>query len=187
LFVLIVVIRRHQGRRRWAWSCIAVALIFNLMFSIDRIVAGTAAPTPLTRTLPLLIYLFALGGIALYIEPHPWWLGSTVRTILDGIGVGFASLLLLQGILPLLLQRWPWNSQVGIILPYLALDMGILFAVGAGGSRVGQSNRPFVVFTLLSLLCLMIADCFYLLLAWVPWGQGNHWLLPATSPRARIM
>ena len=177
LSVIVYTTRHYEGRRRWARGCITGALFFNMVFSIDRIVAGTAAPTPLTQILPLLIYLFALAATALYIEPHAWWLGSTVRTIVDGVAVGFASLLLLQSALPLLLHDRPWNPQVGIVLPYLALDMGLLFAVAAGGSRFAHSNRPFVAFILLSLLCLLIADSFYLLLAWVPWGQGQHWLL----------
>ena len=112
-------------------------------------VIGTAEPTPLTNTLPIFIYLFALAGTALYIEPHAWWLGSTARTLLDGIAIGFASLILLHWSLPLLLHRWPWNPQVGIVMPYPALDMGIFFAVGAEGLRLGSRNRPFVVFMLL--------------------------------------
>jgi hypothetical protein len=45
------------------------------------------------------------------------------------------------------------------------------------GARFAHSNRPFVAFILLSLLCLLIADSFYVVPAWVPWGQGQHWLL----------
>src|SRR5688500_9410546 len=58
LLVITFVAQQQQGRRRWAWYCIATALLLNTVFSVDRIIVGTAEPTPLTKTLPLFIYLF---------------------------------------------------------------------------------------------------------------------------------
>lgn len=161
----------ERGRKQWAWGCHAMALCCAALFSFFKITQdATIAALPM-RVLWIWIYLFSFSGTALYLQQRSWWLGSTWRIIIGGLSVGISALVLMQAILPKIVPLWPWTAQASIVTPSLAFDIGILFAFGVVGLRYKQSSRPLVPYVLLCLLCLLIADSFFLVLSWAPWGQ----------------
>lgn len=157
-----------SGYRRWAWVFIGVAIIFSIVFSVLRIVPGLSITTPLLQALPILIYSFGLIGTGFYLQHTSWWVGSTPRVILGGITTGWATLVILRSILPAIVPTWPLNSQVSVILAYLALDTCIVFALVVVGVRYGLHQSPLVWLAFLATFCLLIADTVYMLVSWLP-------------------
>jgi len=157
-----------KGHRRWAWIFYAASMFFGALFSIHLITQETSAITPLTNILPMMIYLFALLGTALYLRPRSRWIGNTPRVASGSITVGCSALVLMESILPTVFPTLLWNAKVSSILPYLALDVGILFALGVVGLRYGLHQGPLVPLAFLCILCLLIADTLYLLVSLVP-------------------
>lgn len=160
-----------RGHRRLAWMCHAVALCCAALFSSLKIIEGaTIAAWPM-RALWVGIYLFSFAGTALYLQQRSWWLGSTWRIIIAGLGIGISALVLMQTMLPNVIPLWPWTPQASIVTPSLAFDIGIIFAFAVVGLRYKQSSGPIIPYVLLCLLCLLIADSFFFVLSWAPWGR----------------
>lgn len=134
----------EQGRKRWAWVCHGAALCCAAVFSFFKITQDiTIAAAPM-RIFWIWIYLFSFMGTALYLQQRTWWLGSTWRIIIAGLGVGISALVLMQTILPNVIPLWPWTPQASIVTPSLAFDVGILFAFAVVGLRYKQSSGPLV-------------------------------------------
>ena len=114
------------------------------------------ATTILTDTLYILMYCFALSGVALYLPWRVWWLGTAPRVIIDSALVGVATLVMLHSIVPLAFTPWtPTRSHV-LLIP--AFNVAALFAVGTVSLRYGRRGGPLLAFALASLVCLFCGD-----------------------------
>src|SRR5690242_15242601 len=108
-----------------------MAMLFSIGFSVLRIVWEMPVTAPVMLLLVVLIYSFALIGTAFYLEYRSWWVGSTLRVVMGGITVGYSTLVLMQSVLPVVVPIW--HIRANTFLPFIAFDMGILFAIGVVG------------------------------------------------------
>lgn len=164
-----------HGRRRVAWIFNAVWMIFSIVYSILRITQLTPVTAPIMVILVVLIYSFALIAVALYLDYRSLWVGSTPRAVMGGITVGWAALVLMQSILPVMFPLW--HMRANSLVPFVAFDMGILFAEGVVTLRYGLNKRPLLPLILLSLTCLLIADVIYLVLLLIPGAIQFYWMV----------
>ena len=147
------------GVKRWAWllqMCSLVCGIVRALLVIRARFGGAMGTTILTDTLYILMYCFALSGVALYLPGRVWWLGTAPRVIIDSALVGVATLVILHSIVPLAFTPWtPTRSHV-LLIP--AFNVAALFAVGTVSLRYGRRGGPLLAFALASLVCLFCGD-----------------------------
>jgi signal transduction histidine kinase len=115
-----------------------------------------AMPELLSNTLYLLMYGFALSGVALYLPWRAWWLGTTPRVLIDSALVGAAALVLLRSVLPRIVRSWSPEHSSTLLFP--AFNLAALFAVATVSLRYGRRGGPLLAFSLLSLFCLFCGD-----------------------------
>jgi hypothetical protein len=139
--MLLAAWQHGRGSRRWAWllhACAILSSVAGVLLQIAAGAQGTAVVTSLSDTLYLLTYLLGLIGTALYLPLRSWWVGSTVRILLDSGAVSVAALVLMHSLLPLVIQ--PWTTLFSTQLNWLALDVGSLFMASILGLRYGRKS-----------------------------------------------
>jgi signal transduction histidine kinase len=169
---------QQRGKRRWAWVAQAAGMLIGGVIAeviqLAAYVRGEWAITPLTDVLYLVAYGPAMIGCALYLERRPGWAGNATRIVLDSATIGCTVLVLLQSLLPLLLQTWPWTDEAIAELNLLGLDIALLFIVSIMAMRYRRGGGPLLVLSGLCFLCILIADTISVYLSWIPGGDRWH-------------
>ena len=160
--ILLIHAARCQviGRRRVAITFQSLSSFVGLIANVLLIRArarGLPVVAPLTETLYAITYAFSLIGTAVYFPRRIWWYGNGLRLVFDSLFVGFASLVLMQSVLPTILRTWAWTTTSMATLTYLAFDIAILFAASVLGLRYGRNAGPLLVFAGFSFFCLFMA------------------------------
>lgn len=167
--IMLMAASLNIGRQRWSWLLHTGSLLAGLARTILLMRArylGIPEATPLNDTLYLLMYLFALGGVVLYLPWRVWWLGTAPRVLIDSMLVGSAVLVILQSTVPLVVT--PWTATRSHVLMIPAFNLAALFAVGTVSLRYGRRGGPLLAFSLLSLLCLFCGDTITTVIQLVP-------------------
>jgi signal transduction histidine kinase len=157
--IMIEATRLHVGAQRWAWVLQTGSLLCGLARTILLIharYAGLPVATPLNDTLYFLMYLFALGGVVLYLPWRVWWLGTTPRVLVDSVLVGSAMLVILQSTVPLMVTPWTPERSHALLLP--AFNLAAVFAIGTVSLRYGRRGGPLLALSLVSIVCLLCGD-----------------------------
>lgn len=148
---------RVPDLRRWAWMFLCLSMIIGATCGALR-VGGMSNTHLLLQSLVVVMYLCSLMCIALYFHGRAWWTVTTVRIILDGVLVGVACFVMIYSLLPLDLR-----TTFRPLLPYLAFDAGLLFALALVFTRYAYQFDPFVRIILGSFGILLAADTFYII------------------------
>lgn len=179
VMVLLYSSRIARGKRRWSYLALAGSWLGAAAFSLFKITQDATIEQFPMRLLWIGIYGCALVGAALYLSQRQFWNGTTLRVVFDGLVVGLSTFLILHTVLPPLVPAWGWSPAATQALPSLSFDLGIFFVMIVVLLRY-QHHQRFVVFLLLHVLCLGVADSLTLLTAWVPsWRpfQGDLFLV----------
>jgi hypothetical protein len=175
VILFIAAAQSTRGRWRYAWTLHAIAIactVLGLTIQMVARVRGTAIITPLTTACYLATYVLSLTGDATLLPFRAWLLGSTRRAVFDALAVGLAAFVLFDNLLSVV---FPIAAALDTKM-YLALDIGLLFAIGIVALRLGKNGGSLLIFVLLSGLCLLGADaCYTYILA----ARDDAWIFLA--------
>jgi signal transduction histidine kinase len=167
--ILIAAALRHKGRQQWAWFCFAFGMCTSIVGStINVIIANHPSSlwSDIAQNLFLLTYVLAFVGMGLYLPLRSWWIGSTPLILFNSLVVGVASFVLLSNLSLLMFGRLNLPLQRGIT--FLAFDLGLIFALIVIMFRYGRGGGHLLFLSMIGVLCLVIADVIYPLVALTP-------------------
>lgn len=201
---------RHTGGRRIAWLLHGLGMlcaVIALMIEANARVRGAPIITPLSSSLYVGNYAFAVFGSACYWPWQSWRIGSATRMITDALVVGVAvaimGAVLLQEYHPFL----PSTTFNIAAMLYPALDASILFVFSALALRYGRRGGPLLLMACVCISFLLVADIIFgyivtrlhapewafvcgplLILHRTTLALGAYWSVtqPPTSPPTRI-
>jgi hypothetical protein len=176
--ILICAAFLHSSRsKRWAWILQTCSLLCGLIRTSLTLAAlhgyiDSSVVAATSDTLYLLMYVFALSGVALYLPWRVWWLGTTPRVLIDSALVSVATLVLLHSVLPVFIQPWTLGRSHALLIP--AFNLAAVFAVGTVSLRYGRAGGPLLAFALASLLCLLSGDALTTIVQLLPELQPGY-------------
>lgn len=172
--LLVIAAYRTAGSRRWAWRLLAFAFFLSTiatLWNMERRWQERADVLPEIQWLFLVSYGVGLLGTAL-VFPRSWWRdGSIVRLLLDSALVTFAAMILLNYGLPLGLRTWTWTERLHFLVPFLGLDVGMLFALTVCCARLGRRASVLSVPVMLGMFCFLLGECLSLVVYHAPGGE----------------
>lgn len=210
---------QNRGKTRWALMCCALSVLGSgivgvLSVTIQLHITTYEEVAPTQEKILFLAYIFGLMATAIYFPRKVLFLGSIWHIILNSIVVGIASLTILQSGLSFVVlnhaldifSNWRMTSETSGMVLFISFDVGLLFAFFLLCIRLGRSASPFYILIFLSLLCLTLADVFYLLLSFtsdpevalqttIPlymlrvtiWALGAHWHIKSADSDSAVM
>jgi hypothetical protein len=173
LIILLATAWLHHGKRRRSTLLMAGALLCSTIVGVFQAIArvrGLAITTPATEALFMLAYLCGFAAAALYFPGHVAWVGNALRVVLDSVTVGCAAFIFTYSWLPQLHNPAGWALHLN---SYLALDIGLLFALIIVVIRYGPGGGPIVVLMCFAIGCLFLGDLVFTFFTLLP--GGTRW------------
>lgn len=103
-------------------------------------------------------YLLAIVAVGVYFEWKLAWLGSVLGVVLDSVIVGYTTFVFVSDLLPKINHNGMWTPHLD---GYLAIDVGILFALFVVVIRYGRGGGPVLTLGVVSMLCLLLGDIIF--------------------------
>jgi signal transduction histidine kinase len=168
-----------DGRRRIAWTLIATAIFFSVLYSTFKITLNIAVTTPFMRVIWLIIYVSALVGGAAYIPPSSWSslknVLSTLRIVISCITIGCSFFVIIYGAFVLYDSSLLLNDIRIVNLPNFAFDIAFVFLVG-----LVCHERPAMKLIFLCVFCVFIDNVIHIYMS-ITTGfytyQGRNYLI----------